>query len=203
MSARRPDDVTPGQVLSHLGVMVAVAAVMGLLVAGLAIPFAAVTGYAARNVADCMDELPEELTTEPLAQRTRVLARDGSLLATWYQQNRVNVPLDKVSQIMRKAIVAIEDYRFYEHGALDLKGTLRAFVTNQASDGVVQGGSSITQQMVKQTLINQAETDEEIARGQGGDLRAQVPRAALRHRLRAEVQQGLDPRALPQRLLLR
>ena len=53
---------------------------------------------------------------------------------------------------MRKAIVAIEDYRFYQHGALDLKGTLRALVTNQASGGVVQGGSSITQQMVKMTL---------------------------------------------------
>jgi membrane peptidoglycan carboxypeptidase len=71
------------------------------------------------------------------------------------------VPLNRVAKVMRKAIVAIEDYRFYEHGALDLKGTFRAFVINQANDGVVQGGSSITQQMVKQTLINQAETDEE------------------------------------------
>ena len=62
---------------------------------------------------------------------------------------------------MVKAIVAIEDYRFYDHGALDLKGTLRAFVTNQANGGSVQGGSSITQQMVKQTLLYQAETDEE------------------------------------------
>ncbi len=64
---------------------------------------------------------------------------------------------------MVKAIVAIEDYRFYDHGALDLKGTLRAFVTNQANGGSVQGGSSITQQMVKQTLLYQAETDEEKA----------------------------------------
>ncbi len=62
---------------------------------------------------------------------------------------------------MRKAIISIEDYRFYQHGALDLRGTLRAFVTNQASDATVQGGSSITQQMVKMTLLNQAETDEE------------------------------------------
>ena len=69
---------------------------------------------------------------------------------------------------MRKSIVAIEDYRFYQHGALDLKGTLRAFITNQANSGdVVQGGSSITQQMVKQTLINQAEGDEaQIAEAQ-------------------------------------
>src|SRR3712207_9142251 len=67
---------------------------------------------------------------------------------------------------MRKAIVAIEDYRFYQHGAMDLKGTLRAFITNQANSGVVQGGSSITQQMVKQTLITQAETEAQVAAAQ-------------------------------------
>ena len=59
---------------------------------------------------------------------------------------------------MVKSIVAIEDYRYYQHGALDLKGTLRALVTNQASGGSVQGGSSITQQMVKMTLVDQAKT---------------------------------------------
>ncbi len=169
---RRPDEgsrrdhVGFGKVLSHLSVMVAVAVVIGLLAAGLAIPFAAVGGLGARAVAESMDQLPSELEAEPLPQRTRVLAADGSLMAMWYDQNRVNVPLNKVALIMRKAIVAIEDYRFYEHGALDLKGTLRAFITNQANSGVVQGGSSITQQMVKQTLINQAKTQEEVAAAQ-------------------------------------
>ena len=59
---------------------------------------------------------------------------------------------------MVKALVSIEDYRFYEHGALDIKGTVRALVTNLGSGGVVQGGSSITQQLVKQTLLNAAKT---------------------------------------------
>ncbi len=146
--------------------MVAVAALVGVLVAGIAIPFAAVAGLGARSVADGMDKLPRSLTAEPLAQRTRVLAADGSTLATWFVENRVNVPLDKVSPIMRKAIISIEDYRFYQHGALDLKGTLRALITNQANGGVVQGGSSITQQMVKQTLINQADSKKEILAAQ-------------------------------------
>ncbi len=83
------------------------------------------------------------------------------MIATIYDENRVNVPLSQISRIMVKAIVAIEDYRFYEHGALDLKGTLRALVTNQASGGVTQGGSSITQQMVKLTLLSQARTKKE------------------------------------------
>ena len=76
---------------------------------------------------------------------------------------------------MRKAIIAIEDYRFYQHGALDLKGTLRAFVTNQANDGTIQGGSSITQQMVKMTLVNQAKTKAEQQAATGGHLPAQDP----------------------------
>ena len=62
---------------------------------------------------------------------------------------------------MKRAIVAIEDYRFYEHGALDLKGTLRAFVNNQTAAGSTQGGSSITQQMAKMTLLTQARTGDE------------------------------------------
>ena len=154
----------PGRhVLRSLGLFVVVSVLAGVLVAGLAVPFAALAGMGARSVAEGMEELPEDLTAEPLAQRTRVLAADGSLLATWYDQNRVNVPLDRVALVMRKAIVAIEDYRFYQHGALDLKGTLRAFITNQANSGVVQGGSSITQQMVKQTLVAQADTEAEAA----------------------------------------
>jgi membrane peptidoglycan carboxypeptidase len=158
---RRTDRLNPVSVLSHLAVMVAVAAVMGLLVAGLAIPFAGVLGLSARTVADSMDKIPADLSAEPLPQRTRLLARDGTPLATLYDQNRVNVALADVAPIMRKAIIAIEDDRFYQHGALDLRGTLRAFVTNQASAGVVQGGSSITQQMVKMTLLNQADTRAE------------------------------------------
>jgi membrane peptidoglycan carboxypeptidase len=161
MSSRRTDRLKPASVVSHLGVMVAVAAVMGLLVAGLALPFAAITGLSTRTVADGMDKIPSDLAAEPLSQRTRILGKDGKVLATLYDQNRVNIPLSRVAPVMRKAIVAIEDYRFYQHGALDLRGTLRAFVTNQANSGVTQGGSSITQQMVKMTLVNQAKTKAE------------------------------------------
>ena len=163
MSAARSPRPSGPRVFGRLGLFLAVSVVAGVLVAGLAVPFAALVGLGARSVAEGMEDLPEELSAEPLAQRTRVLAADGSLLTTFYDQNRVNVPLNRVSLTMRKAIVAIEDYRFYQHGALDLKGTLRAFITNQANSGVVQGGSSITQQMVKQTLVAQADTEAEVA----------------------------------------
>src|SRR5688500_6730665 len=86
MSSRRPGAPRAADVVSHLGVMIAVSGLIGILVAGLAIPFAALAGFGARTVADSMDKLPDELTAEPLAQRTRVLASDGSLLATFYDQ---------------------------------------------------------------------------------------------------------------------
>ena len=168
-----PEERLPAaRVLSHLGVMAAVAAVMGVVVAGLAIPFAGLVGIAARDVSRTMDDLPTELTVEPLAQKTRIVDGAGNTVASLYDENRINVSLGQVSRKMVKAIVAIEDYRYYEHGALDLKGTLRALITNQASGGVVQGGSSITQQMVKLTLVSQADgkaeraaaTEESVAR---------------------------------------
>ncbi|MGN6252174.1 MAG: transglycosylase domain-containing protein [Marmoricola sp.] len=158
--ASRRTGLTFGTVASHLGVLVAVSAVIGVLVAGLAIPMVSALGFGAHAVDSSLRTLPQALQTEPLAQRTRVLDAHGKVIATFYDQNRVNVSLDDVAPIMRRAIVAIEDYRFYEHGALDLKGTLRAFLTNQTSSSV-QGGSSITQQMAKMTAVEQAQTPAE------------------------------------------
>lgn len=164
MSVPENERLTASRVLSHLGVMLAVAAVMGVVVAGLAIPFAGVLGLGARTVSESMDSLPAELEAKALPQKTEIVDVRGNVLATLYDENRVNVTLDQTSRTMVKAMVAIEDYRYYQHGALDLKGTLRALITNQASSGSdpVQGGSSITQQMVKLTLLQQAETKKEM-----------------------------------------
>jgi len=166
MPSRNPssaDDerLGPVSVMSHLGVMIAISAVLGLLVGGLAIPFAGALGVASKSAAGGLKDLPQDLRAQPLSERTRLLSSGGRTIATFYDENRRSVPLEDVAPIMRTAIVAIEDYRFYQHGALDLKGTLRAFLTNQAGGGVVQGGSSITQQMSKMTLLAQAKTSAE------------------------------------------
>src|SRR6476659_10048211 len=158
---RRRTHLTFGTVISHLGVIVAVSAVLGVLAAGLVIPLVGAVGYGASATARSMKNLPEELKAAPLAERSRVLDRNGNTIATFYDENRVNVPLNKVAPIMQRAIIGIEDYRFYQHGALDIKGTLRAFVNNQTSGGGTQGGSSITQQMAKMTQLAQARTEAE------------------------------------------
>jgi membrane peptidoglycan carboxypeptidase len=142
---------------------IGVSVLSGALAAGLAVPFAGFAGRGSADVAASVQTLPKELVVDPVSVRSRILAADGSLIATLYEQNRVPVPLSAVSPIMRKAIVAIEDSRFYEHGALDLKGTLRAMLRNQTEGEVQQGGSSITQQYVKMSLVEKAKTAAERA----------------------------------------
>ena len=73
------------------------------------------------------------------------------------------MPLTEVAPVMRQAVVAIEDSRFYEHGGIDLRGTLRAFVNNQAGEDV-QGGSTLTQQYVKQVLLEKAQNIKDPAK---------------------------------------
>ncbi|MGL5809840.1 MAG: penicillin-binding protein [Nocardioides sp.] len=149
------------QVVSHLSVMGVVALLMGLISAGLAIPFVGAVGLGTKQVAESMKSFPAELDTPPLAEKTVVLDAEGKPIAQFFDQNRVNIKLSQVAPIMVRSIVAIEDYRFYQHGAIDLKGTLRALLRNKAAGGeVVQGGSSITQQTVKLTLLANAGADE-------------------------------------------
>ncbi|RYE78591.1 MAG: glycosyl transferase, partial [Myxococcales bacterium] len=174
---------------SHVGVILAVSVVLGVLVAGLSIPAVALLGMGAQETARTMKQLPEELRTDPLAQRTRVLSAGGKVIATFYDENRVNVPLDQIAPIMREAIVAIEDYRFYQHGALDMKGTLRAFLTNQTSDSV-QGGSSITQQLAKITQVAQAQTKEEVLKATENTLARKIQE--LRHAIALEQTYSKD-----------
>ena len=189
----RPASERPGfaRVVSHVAVMVVVAAILGVVVSGLAIPFAGLAGLSARSAADSIDDLPTELETDALPQKTTIEDVNGDTIATVFDQNRVNVPLSQVSRTMVEALLAIEDYRFYEHGALDVKGTLRAFVTNQASGGVTQGGSSITQQLVKQTLLAQADGDEEAEAAATADTYARKLKE-LRYAIALEKRHSKD-----------
>src|SRR5262245_1989159 len=89
----------------------------------------------------------------PIPQRSTLYANDGkTVLAHVYLDNREIVPLHEISPLARRAVLAIEDSGFYEHGALNLSSMIRALAENIRAHEVVQGGSTITQQLVKLTL---------------------------------------------------
>ncbi len=133
-----------------------VSALAGVLVVGLALPGLGAAAWATQRAADNLSSLPLDLDPPAQAQRSEVLDANGDVLAYFYTENRVYVPLDEIAPVMRQAIVSIEDHRFYEHGPIDLIGTLRAFLRNSATDGATQGGSSITQQYVKMVQVEAA-----------------------------------------------
>ncbi|MFC4050299.1 penicillin-binding protein [Actinomadura syzygii] len=135
----------------------------GLLVALLVLPTACAAGVGARDASDWFRAEPDGLTTSGVPQRSRILAADGRTIATFFYQNRVDVPMSKIAPVLRIAVLAIEDSRFYNHGAIDAQGTLRALASNLGSGQVTQGGSGITQQYVKNLLLTQADTAAERA----------------------------------------
>ncbi len=93
-----------------------------------------------------------------LPQRTRVYAADGSILATFFHQNRETTALDTVHDNVIKATLAIEDERFYEHNGVDLKSIARASISNIRSGEIVEGGSTITQQLAKNVFLTHERT---------------------------------------------
>jgi len=89
---------------------------------------------------------------------TKVYSADGKLIAKFGLQNRIPVKLSQISPWMKYAILAAEDARFYEHGAIDLVGIARALIVDILKGRIVQGGSTITQQLVKNLYLTPART---------------------------------------------
>ncbi|WP_340377269.1 transglycosylase domain-containing protein [Streptomyces sp. SS7] len=143
------------QAAKFLGVSV----LSGAVLAGIALPAFGALGLAAKGSVESFDELPANLKTPPLSQRTTILDSEGGQIATVYSRDRTVVDLKNISPFMQKAIVAIEDSRFYQHGAIDLKGVLRALNKNVQSSGVSQGASTLTQQYVKNVFVEEAGDD--------------------------------------------
>lgn len=97
-----------------------------------------------------------------LPQKSTLYASDGtSVITEFWDQNREVVPLKSISKAMQQAVVAREDKRFFSHSGVDVQGVFRAFFQTYVKGGDQQGGSSLTQQYVKNMLIQQAEQDDD------------------------------------------
>lgn len=188
METRTPLGVIGGLI----GLIAASVGAAMLIVAGVT-PALATVGVAASATVGMFDNLPGYLRIGELSEKSNIYATNSAgtpiLLASFYDQNRVEVGWDGVSQYVKDATIAAEDPRFYDHGGIDLQGTMRAAVTT-ASGRDTQGGSSIAQQYVKNVRVQECErgaattalegkSEEEVAALTGDERHALIEEAKL------------------------
>lgn len=152
MSRSKHRYVRKGQFVTLLGTFLVASMLSGILLAGLVIPAAGATGILAKAGPRVFETLPADFDVLPPSEVSVIKDVHGTDIAHMYAENRIIVPLDKISQHLRDAIVSIEDRRFYDHKGIDPEGMGRAFINN-ISGSSTQGASTLTQQYVKNTLL--------------------------------------------------
>jgi membrane peptidoglycan carboxypeptidase len=151
---------TPAGMAGGMLGFIAMSVVAGVLVTAAMTPALAVSGLAATNAITLFDNLPNYLKIGELAEGSNfyATAADGSFykLATFYEQNREELAWENIPQFAKDAAVAGEDPRFFEHGGVDGQATLKAAVELVLGRGGGRGGSTITQQYVKNVQVQNA-----------------------------------------------
>lgn len=134
-----------------------VAGVAGVLTAGLLLPAVGTVGAVSNASIDLFDDLPTELDIPEPSEQSVILDVNGDVLATFFADdgNRIVVSGEDISEYLFDAVVAIEDHRYYEHNGVDLDGIVRAAFRNVTTESL-QGASTLTQQYVKNVLIEQS-----------------------------------------------
>ena len=171
--------------LGAMGKLLATIVVGGLLCALALAPFATAGGWAINSSVDTMNSNLQDISeNDSVPLTTTITDRDGKPLAWLYDQRRYAVESDEISQEMKDSIVAIEDRRFYEHGGVDLRGTLRALAANLTSGGVSEGASTLNQQYVKNyLLLISAENDDE----RNAAIETSIPRKLREMRMASDL----------------
>jgi penicillin-binding protein 1A len=115
---------------------------------------------------------------------TQVRGWDGTPIAEWAVQRREVVPLEEIPPRLLAAFLAVEDRRFFEHGGIDLRGVVRALWANVRAGGIVQGGSTITQQVARSLFSDELFFERSLLR--------KIPEAIAARR----IEQRYDKRAI-------
>jgi penicillin-binding protein 1A len=140
----------------------------------------ALLGPASKSLAHTTTPLPDlNLTINAPAARSTVYDRYGNPIpgGTFATQDRAPVKLRDIPKVLIHAVIAIEDRKFYEHNGVDFGGTIRASLKNVDAGGISQGGSTITQQLVKNT----------ITLNKKRDLKTKIQEAVMAMRLEREM----------------
>lgn len=111
-----------------------------------------------------LQDLPDYESADAylVAEPTIVYAADGTEIAQYYLQNRRSVTLDQISDYVKKGTVDVEDERFYQHNGVDPQGIMRAIVSQLS--GRSEGASTITQQLVRNTVLSSEQFDQTLKR---------------------------------------
>ena len=188
-----------GAILGFLGF----SALAGVLVTAMVTPAIAVTSMTANNTVGIFEDLPDYMVINQQSQRNTLWALQGGQqvpFAQIYSQNREEVSWDEVSQFAKDAAIAGEDERFYEHGGVDLAGIARAAINNVTSS-TTQGASTLSQQLVKNLLIQEALTFDGEEKQQAGIAAAQA--TTIDRKLKeAKLAIGLEKRYTKEEILL-
>lgn len=125
---------------------------LGILIVG-----GSALGYGGWQFYRLYRDLPavSDLTTFSRDDTLTIKAGDGSIIQQSGPATREQVTLNQIPPELVKAFIAIEDRRFYEHNGVDYQGILRAIFSNLQAGGVVEGGSTITQQLARVVFLNQ------------------------------------------------
>jgi penicillin-binding protein 1A len=160
------DEATILDQLARLVLLVVVVALGAALFALALLAPVGAAGRAMQRFADRFNRIGADvdLRFPRLPERSTIYAADGSQLATLYlDENRDVVRLRQVSPLARRAVLAIEDARFYEHRGVDLQGIVRAMIRNALSGEIEQGASTITQQLAR-NVFEEVGTEQTLAR---------------------------------------
>ena len=153
MSAKRPKTWLNFLKFSMLS------AVAGMLTVAIMAPAVAVAGVVANQGVGMFEALPNYIRPVNASQSSTIYAlRDGKpeRIATFYHENRIEVPFEEISPNLINAVLATEDPRFYQHGGVDILSLIRATLTNLATFGDGPGASTITMQYVRQSMVEVA-----------------------------------------------
>lgn len=131
-----------------------------ILLLSLGIVFALVIGGGGIAVAVMLHDAPELKASDlQMPQSTRIYDDDEKQIDTLFQEeNRINVSIDEVPDVMKAAIISIEDKRFYEHNGIDWRRLLGAARSNIKNGWGAEGGSTLTQQVIKRTVLSPEKT---------------------------------------------
>ena len=148
----------------HMFILGVITILTATFLALLSIPGVAIVAHAVGDVAHKFDAPLGPVSLPKADQRSVVLSKDGKVLATLAgAENRVVVSLKRIPLSVQQAVIAIEDAKFYEHHGVDPAGLLRALLFNVKSGGAYEGGSTITQQLIKNTLVgNEKSIDRKV-----------------------------------------